>query len=282
VAGRRKRCGQCAGCKMPDCGQCVNCKDMRKFGGTGRKKKACSQRKCSHEHDTAEDTVTHVIDKTKKVYSLSLLMCMWEYNAYYYCCVLPLLSQNAEHTTSTPLFTYLEAQKRQISCSVGDGNCLFRCFSYQLLGTEDEHIAVHSLLVRFENLNQSSFQPYLTSINPPTMKQHINDMLRPNKWGTHIEILAAATYYQIPVYYCCLGGKEDDYHWECVNPLQQQQPFRYPDLTGSPLDNIQPHTHFELSYTHNCHYDSVVASTGELSTDFPSLRNEETYVMEVL
>ena len=106
------------------------------------------------------------------------------------------MSQNEECTISTPLFTYLEAQSRQIRSSVGNGNCLFRCFSYQLLRTEDEHIAVRSLLVRFENLNQSSFQPYLTSINPPTMKQHINNMLHPKKWGTHIEILAAATYFR--------------------------------------------------------------------------------------
>ena len=68
VAARRKRCGQCVGCKMPECGQCVNCKYMRKFGGTVRKEKACTQRKCSHEHDTAKDAATHVIDKTKKVY----------------------------------------------------------------------------------------------------------------------------------------------------------------------------------------------------------------------
>jgi len=35
---RCKRCNECAGCKQEDCGTCENCKDMRKFGGLGRKK----------------------------------------------------------------------------------------------------------------------------------------------------------------------------------------------------------------------------------------------------
>lgn len=30
---------------MPDCGSCTSCKDMIKFGGSGRSKQACSQRR---------------------------------------------------------------------------------------------------------------------------------------------------------------------------------------------------------------------------------------------
>ena len=44
---RKKRCGQCHGCTLPDCAKCSYCKDMRKFGGPGRKKKGCIQRKCT-------------------------------------------------------------------------------------------------------------------------------------------------------------------------------------------------------------------------------------------
>lgn len=43
---RRKRCNECPGCTREDCGTCENCKDMRKFGGLGRKKQCCKQRKC--------------------------------------------------------------------------------------------------------------------------------------------------------------------------------------------------------------------------------------------
>ena len=38
---RRRRCGQCANCLLPDCGKCISCKGMQKFGGTGALKQAC-------------------------------------------------------------------------------------------------------------------------------------------------------------------------------------------------------------------------------------------------
>ncbi|XP_067015919.1 DNA (cytosine-5)-methyltransferase 1-like [Acropora muricata] len=43
---RRKRCGVCEVCQLPDCGKCKSCKDMVKFGGTGKKKQCCEERRC--------------------------------------------------------------------------------------------------------------------------------------------------------------------------------------------------------------------------------------------
>lgn len=42
---RRKRCGVCEACQLPDCGTCIHCADMVKFGGSGRGKQACIKRK---------------------------------------------------------------------------------------------------------------------------------------------------------------------------------------------------------------------------------------------
>lgn len=39
----------CVGCKKPNCGKCKMCLDMPKFGGPGRKKKRCLQRKCTKQ-----------------------------------------------------------------------------------------------------------------------------------------------------------------------------------------------------------------------------------------
>ncbi|GBP47570.1 DNA (cytosine-5)-methyltransferase 1 [Eumeta japonica] len=43
---RRKRCGVCEACQLPDCGECKACRAMAKFGGHGRTKKACVRRTC--------------------------------------------------------------------------------------------------------------------------------------------------------------------------------------------------------------------------------------------
>ena len=42
---RKKRCGVCEVCQLPDCGKCKSCRDMVKFGGTGRKKQCCEERR---------------------------------------------------------------------------------------------------------------------------------------------------------------------------------------------------------------------------------------------
>ncbi|CAK1556371.1 unnamed protein product [Leptosia nina] len=43
---RRKRCGVCEACQLPDCGECNFCRAMLKFGGHGRTKQACVRRRC--------------------------------------------------------------------------------------------------------------------------------------------------------------------------------------------------------------------------------------------
>ena len=178
---------------------------------------------------------------------------------------------------------YLQLQGRKTKETLGDGNCLFRSFSYQLVGTEDEHITVRTLSVRFQNLNQSVFKPYLSTINQPTMTKHINHVETPGIFGTHMEILAMATYYGVPVFYCCLQGhSQQQCRWHCRPISSKDNHLRYPELAGSPLEHVEPPTHFELSYMHNTHYNSIVSLTGELRSDLPELNHEEVHVAEVL
>lgn len=54
---RRKRCGVCEACQLPDCGECNACRAMAKFGGHGRTKKACVKRFCPNMAvEQAEDS----------------------------------------------------------------------------------------------------------------------------------------------------------------------------------------------------------------------------------
>lgn len=71
---RRMRCGVCEACLRPDCGVCYFCKDMIKFGGSGKGKQSCKERKCpnmmladsSNDADFEEDD-EDVINKMKKL-----------------------------------------------------------------------------------------------------------------------------------------------------------------------------------------------------------------------
>ncbi|XP_041979201.1 DNA (cytosine-5)-methyltransferase PliMCI-like [Aricia agestis] len=57
VVLRRKRCGVCEACQLPDCGECNACRAMAKFGGHGRTKKACVRRLCPNMAvEQAEDS----------------------------------------------------------------------------------------------------------------------------------------------------------------------------------------------------------------------------------
>ena len=127
----------------------------------------------------------------------------------------------------------------------GDGNCLFRSFAFQLLGNQEEHFNVRSLLVRFENLNTVHFESRLTSVNEPTIRQHLSKMSKPAFWGTHIEIIALiASLYQVPVYYCTDPPQSEKGHmWQAVYPIAPASNMRYPLVVeDDPVLLLNPHT----------------------------------------
>lgn len=72
-AVKRQRCGVCEVCQSPDCGKCAACKDMIKFGGSGKSKQACKQRRCPNlavkeaEDDEIVEEEDVPLGKAKKV-----------------------------------------------------------------------------------------------------------------------------------------------------------------------------------------------------------------------
>lgn len=65
------------------------------------------------------------------------------------------------------------------------------------------------------------------SINKPTIEEHIKYIGTPCTWGTHIEILAAATYYKLPIYFVSRKNDESVFKWK---PLRADH-MNYPVLT---------------------------------------------------
>lgn len=117
------------------------------------------------------------------------------------------VSPAQESTTS--LDGFLAQTGREVQKMVGDGNCFFRCLSMQLFQSQDQHYAIRSVLSRFENLNRGTFEKTLMpAVNEPTFPGHIRKLITPCTWATHVEVMAAATYFQVPVYECCLDPSQ--------------------------------------------------------------------------
>ena len=182
---------------------------------------------------------------------------------------------------------FLQQSGRKIKKTCGDGNCLFWCFSFFLFGREGQHLTVRPILTRVENLNKELFANKLTDVNAPSICEHVHKLLRPNRWGTHVGIMAAATYFQVPVYFCYQNTR-GIYKWDVVKPLCPPGTLRLPDLTGMftdippKPDDLPPLTHFELVYHSNTHYDCVVSHSGYLCEDLPALNPQEIYLDEIL
>ena len=85
-------------------------------------------------------------------------------------------------------------------------------------------------------------------------------MLRPGIWGSHVELLAAATYFQVPIYIL----KENQCVWEVLKALGPPQNFKYqllPEMDIEAEDFRLPH-HIGLLHGNNCHYDSLISTAG--------------------
>ena len=167
---------------------------------------------------------------------------------------------------------YLEGIGRKVFPVAKDGQCMFSSLSHQLFGLPNRSYDVRSLLVRFESNNQQKFSPFLMEINSPDMHSHIQEMLHPKKWGTHVELLAAATYFQIPVYF--LKSPSSRFKWEVLHPLGSASSFRWYQLcpeVDSYAEDISVPDHFEVLLSSECHYDSIICFSGGVCTTRPNI-----------
>ncbi len=216
---KRKRCGTCDGCIRCDCGICKFCKDKPKFGGMGKKKQCCELRRC-------EKLIT-MTDKTSDKMQISVDQ-------------------------------YLQRSGRKIQHIRGDGNCMFRAFSFAFLHHEDHHFHLRSHIVRTMNLNEELFSEYLMPINKATISEQVKHMMRPGVWGTHLELKAAATLFQIPIYCCTQNSQQHDtqYSWSVINPFQA---CKSPYIIDEVAQDKAEISHIEV-YHHSSHYDAIVST----------------------
>lgn len=141
-----------------------------------------------------------------------------------------------------------------------DGHCFFRALSYQLFGTEDQHIIVRTTLYRTVALNKTIFEPH--HMNETSIEDHLKAMAS-NAWATQVEVAAAASAFNVPV------------------DKQQRPTVKCPPLPlmDEDITLLKP-THFELLYFHNSHYDAIVSvSTGQVCATPPPLCTSSSYII---
>ena len=89
----------------------------------------------------------------------------------------------------------------EIHSALGDGNCLFRTFSKELLSNETHHLRIHTLLTDTIKWNADVFNGYLTPpLTGKSIIEHVQMMQKEFTWGTHIEIYTMASVWQNPIY----------------------------------------------------------------------------------
>lgn len=174
-------------------------------------------------------------------------------------------------TTPTSIQAFLSACGRKVKAVEPDGNCLFRAISHQLLGTEEEHLFIRGLLLRFENLNAELFQKYtVPGVTEANITTHVNKVSTPRVWGTHIEVVATATLFGKPVYFV-RRTPSGGFRWDLVQPLLGQH-LKIPVIPSTPSSQSEARDHIELDYLDNFHYDSIVSvETGQTCISRPPL-----------
>ena len=95
-------------------------------------------------------------------------------------------------------------------------------------------------------------------------------MLHPNTWGTHMEVIAAAAFVRVLVYYT-KSTQTGGYSWACREPLPISG-LQFPEIVNPPPSDHGTMTDFELAYMVNTHYDSMVTiTTGRPSQEHPHI-----------
>jgi len=160
---------------------------------------------------------------------------------------------------------------------------MFRSLSFLFYGHQTAHSKLRSLLVNFISLNKSCFNPLIFT---GSFDDHIAAMKCLGKWGTQVELQAAASIVQVPIYVLTKKSMDSEYHWILYKPYSKTS-LRFPDelsLSKNDHDFLFKGTlrHLELCHTNRNHYDCVVTLSDQCSVECPVLSGCHQYVGEVL
>ena len=169
-------------------------------------------------------------------------------------------------------------KQRRVVTIKGDGNCLFRALSHQLFNTEEHHLFIRTTLVRLETSNPHLFKD---SINN-SLSDHCASIIKPYVWGTHVELLAAATLFDKPVYYFDVKSQKWGVWRPATQSCRSKVQLKVPIISTWPAE-LSPISHLELEYHQNQHYNSIVNATTNLPCiEEPDIPTTHIYIHDTL
>ena len=102
----------------------------------------------------------------------------------------------------TTINDYLAVQQRKVIKIKQDGNCFYSALSIQLFGTQNKDIAVQNMVHRMVLLNKNIFKPFfILTLKAKTSEELCKHIWKPDVWATQVEVVAAATTFQVPIYF---------------------------------------------------------------------------------
>lgn len=115
----------------------------------------------------------------------------------------------------------------------------------------------------------------MPNVNQPTIREQVLHMLRPSVWGTHLEVKAAATLFQFPIFFCTQPTQGSPFCWSAVQPVSSDN-IRLPLIIDDDLqERAENITHIEM-YHHQGHYDAIVSvETGKMCRLMPQLTGRD-------
>ena len=155
-----------------------------------------------------------------------------------------------------PTIVWQECSRSNGFKTDGDGNCLFRSLAHIVYSTELGHLQMRKLLVVFVKSNRQMFEPLII---PRTFDEHIDRMACARVWGSHIELQAAVSLFEMPVFLCtCTTSQSghEGYKWNFYKPFPPGK------LVHPPHQEL---SHIELCHTGGCHFDCVLSNNLKFS-----------------
>jgi len=79
----------------------------------------------------------------------------------------------------------------------GDGNCLFRSISDQIMGHPDDHVRIRAQCVQFIANNRENFEPFIEDDVP--FEKYVAQMAKNGTWGGNIELQAMSLAFNVNI-----------------------------------------------------------------------------------